>query len=144
MEIKLEHVLLLLFMVILFYFANNVEGVYDPTCYSSKNDEYSMLCRSNPNCEYHWANTGSHFRDWLADGSCVSKDPRPLNQLEIIPRISIQMESTNRCIQDESGICDFNCPHAGNDCCFSSDSYQVNHGLVTVKSCNDCLRSYNC
>jgi len=76
MEIKLEHVLLLFYFVILFYFANNVEGVYDPTCnHDSRNDAWAFLCTANPNCVYHPPNTGNAFTDIYTDGRCESKDP---------------------------------------------------------------------
>lgn len=75
MEIKLEHVLLLLFMIILFYFANNVEGIYDPDC---RNIEYSFICKLNPNCYFHWPAPNDDTWDniWKS-GECRSKDPPP-------------------------------------------------------------------
>lgn len=66
MEIKLEHVLLLLFVIILFCFANNVEGLYDATCETIYNHGSLYDCELNPNCVYQ-------------GGWCISKDPPAFN-----------------------------------------------------------------
>lgn len=155
MKIKLEHVLLLLFVIILFYFANNVEGVYDHTCWSNFNSQSEWLCETNKNCVFHYNNPDE--TGWFDGGTCQSRDPPPCDLFTTaescpLPRCTWANDRCdsppppppNRCIQDESGSCDFNCPAAGNDCCFSSDSHQVNLGLVTEGSCNACLRSYGC
>lgn len=205
---------LILFIIILFYFANNVEGVYDDSC------QYRDVlndCPIQDSCEVaiDRESTGCDFLDIDCSAFvCKSIDPRPprtcadmhagspagvafdcssetnsiaespenvrcgsestacvatecctvappqappsppasswstFPNLEYIPPPQVKRRdnsrATNRCIQDESGNCGFSCPRAGNDCCFSSDSYQVTNGLVTEHSCNSCLQSYGC